>query len=383
MHTKKVFGGGVARWGVARGGFTLIELLIVIAILGFVAAVGIHSYGNVKEVQAKKVNLANIKRVYNALATYETLNREQGELGYFGGFDSLVDVASDGSWTGSPGTFDWGTWSITSARGTTTAAFDARTAHGGLGIYDGSWKVLGALYNAAGQGSGATDTLYDAQEKNRGTRDTGLYSVLGLYYLTESDVTLLKNAGVNYYYMHNPSSQQAYGAANRNPYCTACKEENGIWRAADKDGALKIMGGGPGFRPDMSAFYPVVLTNGLPVAVISPMSSIYDDFGYSLGLTNAAPTQAQAEAALSSVKLVAFGIGKNAECVRSQLGLGEAPHNPAYDKKNYRNYLAVFAIKAGGQGVAASCRLAGTLDCAGQTYRAAEYGANWTSTLGN
>jgi len=46
---------------------------------------------------------------------------------------------------------------------------------------------------------------------------------------------------------------------------------------------LKIMGGGPGFRPDMSAFYPVYITNGMPVAIISPTSSIYDDLGYDLG----------------------------------------------------------------------------------------------------
>lgn len=364
-----------------RAGFTLIELIIVIAILGFVAVVGIHSYGNVREVQAKKVNLANIKRVYNALSTYETLNREQGTTGYFGGFDSLVDVAADGSWKGSDGTFDLGTRKEITARGSTTVEFDARQVHSGLGIYDGSWKILGALYNAAGQGSGNTASLLEAQDQNRGMRDTGLYKSLGIYYLSDTDVATLKNAGIDYYYMHNPSTQQAYGAT-RNGYC-AVDVENGVSYSSASDGHLKIMGGGPGFRPDMSAFYPVALTNGLPVAVINPTSTIYDDFGYALTLTNAAPSTAEAEAALASTKLICFGIGKNAECVRSQLGLGEAPNNPAFDKKNYRNYIAVFAMKTGGQGVAASCRLAGVLDCAGNTYRAAEYGVNWTTELGN
>ena len=354
-----------------KDGFTLIELIIVIAILSFVTVIGIHSYGNIKEIQAKKVNLANIKRTYHALATYQELNKEQGETGFFNGFDSLIDVSAGGSWRGTAGTFDWG-----------ESIGDARTVNSGLGIYDGSWKVLGATYNAAGQGSGNVSSLADAQEANKGTRETGLYKQLGIYYLTDNDVTLLKNAGISYYYMHNPSTQQAYGAS-RNGFCTAVTEENGISHSSEADGHRKIMGGGPGFRPDMSAFYPVSLTNGLPVAVLQPGSSVYDDFGYSLALTNSSFTASEASAALKSVKLVCFGIGKNAECVRSQFGLGEAPYNPFYDKRNYRSYIAVFAIKAGGQGVSSACRLAGVIDCAGNTYRAAEYNTTWATTLGN
>lgn len=359
-----------------KAGFTLIELIIVIAILSFVTIIGIHSYGNLKEIQAKKMNVANIKRVYHSLSTYETLNKEQGETGFFNGFDSLVDVTAGGSWKGTAGTFDWG-----EGEGSFSTR-DARTVHSGLGIYDGSWKVLGATYNAVGQGSGNVSSLADAQEANRGTRETGLYKQLGIYYLTDSDVSLLRNAGISYYYMHNPSTQQAYGSS-RNGFCTAVVEENGIAYSSESDGHRKVMGGGPGFRPDLSAFYPVSLTNGLPVAVIQPGSSTYDDLGFSLSLTNSTFTAAEASAALKSVKLVCFGIGKNADCVRSQFGLGEAPYNPFYDKRNYRSYIAVFAIKAGGQGVSSSCRLAGVIDCAGNTYRAAEYNSTWATTLGN
>ena len=370
----------------ARGGFTLIELIIVIAILAFVTVVGIHNYGNVKEVQAKKVNVANIKRVYAALSTYETLCKEQGETGYFGGFDSLVDVKSGGKWTGAEGTVDFGDWTITETKnkaGETTGksvSLDARQANGGYGIYDGSWKALMATYNAAGAGSGAVPDISTAQEQNKGTRVTGLYKVLGLYYLTKDDATLLRDAGINYLYMHNPSTAQAHGAS-RGGFCTGVRE--GVGQTALSEDGLKVMGGGPGFRPDQSAFYPVYVTNGLPVAILSPTSSAYDDLGFDLGLTNSAPTEAEAIAAVSSTKLICFGIGRNAECVRSQLGLGEAPYNPAYDKRNYRSYIAVFALKKGGQGIASSCRLVGVLDCAGQTYRAAEYGVNWSTTLGN
>lgn len=359
-----------------KSAFTLIELIIVIAIVAFVTVIGLHSYGNLKEVEARKMNMANIKRVYHALSTYEALQKEQANTGFFNGFDSLIDVSASGGWTGAAGSFDWGV--------DDSGAFndrDARTVHSGIGIYDGSWKVLGALYNAAGQGSGATDTIASAQEKNKGTRETGLYKQLGIYYLTDSDVTLLKNAGISSYVMHNPSSQQASGSA-RNGFCTAVTTENGINYSSAKDGHLKLVaGGGPGFRPDMSGFYPVALTNGSPVAVIQPGSTIYDDFGFALGYTNSTFTATQASAALSSVKLLAFGIGLNAECVRNQYGLGEAPVNPYFDKRNYRYYIAVFAIKAGGQGVAATCRLAGVIDCAGNTYRAAEYGVNWTTQL--
>jgi prepilin-type N-terminal cleavage/methylation domain-containing protein len=382
-----------------KSGFTLIELIIVIAILAFVAVVGIHNYGNVKEIQAKKVNLANIKRVYSALSTYEAVCKEQGESGYFGGFDSLIDAEAGGKWTGSPGTFSWGetytTVNVVDDEGnqqydgdgnpltsTTEDSFsgrDSRTIHGGLGIYDGSWKVLGALYNAAGQGSGNVASLAEAQDKNLGTRNTGLYKQLGIYYLTASDATLLKNAGVDFYYLHNPSTAQAYGAT-RGGYCTGVSTVNGIDVSSD---GLKIQGGGPGFRPDMSAFYPVYLTAGSPVAVIQPGSTVYDDLGFPLNYTNSQFQAATASSALSSVKLVVFGIGKNAACVRNQLGLGEAPFNPYYDKRNYRSYLAVFVLKAGGQGVVSACRLAGVLDCAGQTYRAAEYNSSWATTLGN
>lgn len=384
---------------VFRRGFTLIELMIVIAVLAFVTVVGIHSYGNIKEIQAKKVNLANIKRTFHSLVTYEELCREQGEASCFAGFDALIDVQASGKWLGSPGSFSWGeTYTssnvyddqgnqqydangnpLTSVTEDSFSDRDSRTVVGGFGIYDGSWKVLSATYNKDGQGSGAVPGLAEAQEKNKGTRETGLYKHLGIYYLTSSDVALLKRAGVTYYYLHNPSTSQAYGA-KRGGFCSAVTEENGISMSED---GLKIMGGGPGFRPDMSAFYPVYLTEGSPVAVVQPGSTIYDDLGYSLAYTNATFQASTASEALSSTKLVCFGIGKNANCVRSQFGLGEAPYNPYYDKRNYRQYIAVFVLKAGGQGVVSACRLAGVLDCAGNTYRAAEYGVNWTTELGN
>ena len=355
-----------------RQGFTLIELIIVIAILAFVTVVGIRSYGNLRDVQARKMNVANIKRVQHALVTYETIHREEGTAGFFKNFDSLIDVGAGGAWLGTPGAIDWGNL-VTQDRST---FFDARTAHGGLGIYDGSWKVLGATYNAAGEGSGNVSSLAEAQDANRGMRDTGLFKILGIYYLSAADADLLRNAGVTQILLHNPSTQQAAGS-QRNGYCTALSDDG-----FTPDGLKSPGGGGPGFRPDSSAFYPVVPTNGLPVAILNPSSSAYADLGYDMNVTNATSAAHLTERIESQkVKLIAFGIGQNAECVKNSSGLGEAPYNPAFDKKNYRQYIAVFVIKTGGQGVASTCRLAGVLDCSGNSYRAAKDIVDWRSKL--
>ena len=352
-------------------GFTLIELIIVIAILAFVTVVGIRSYGNLREIQARKVNLANLKRIQHALTTYETIHREEGTSGFFKNFDALVDVSSSGAWYGEAGTYDWGTLS--------SAGCDARQIHSGLGIYDGSWKVLSALYNAAGEGSGNVASLAEAQDANRGMRDTGLYKSLGIYYLSEADATLLRNAGVTQLLLHNPSTAQASGSA-RGGFCTAL-DANGYSSASD--GALKSPGGGgPGFRPDMSAFYPVAVTNGLPVAVIRPSSTVYADLGFDVSVTNALDAaELSSKISGQTTRLVAFGIGQNAECVKNLVGLGEAPYNPAFDKKSYRYYVAVFALTTRGQGTPSTCHLAGVIDCAGNTYRAAAYSVNWTTKL--
>ena len=342
-----------------RKGFTLIELIVVIAILAFVAMVGIHSYGNIREVQAKKMNVANIKRVYHALATYDTLMREESKLNYFDYFDSLVDVSASGAWTGSPGTYLW----------TGTAV------SGQPGLYDGSWKNLLELKNAKGEG-GRTYTLGEAQDENRGTRETGLLAKLALYHVTSDEVALLKEAGIRTYLLHNPSTGQA---------SSFCKVPEGV----NVPG-----GGGPGFRPDMSAYYPAMLEAGSPVAVIKPLvagqggattiSETYRNLGYFNNATNVwttSDTDQEKYLADMKTKLIVFGIGQNAQCVRGQIGLGEPPCNPAYDKRHYRSYLAVFAITEGGQGVASTCKLAGVIDCAGNTYKAAEYAALWQTEL--
>ena len=346
--------------------FTLIELIVVIAIIAFVAMIGLKSYGNLRETQARKMNATNIKRIHHALETYETLHQENGSSGYFKNFDSLIDVTSGGAWYGTPGEIDWGTV-VTEGR---TKYWDARQVSGGSGIYDGSWKNLIPVTNKAGQG-GRTPTLAEAQDENRGMRDTGLFKSLGVYYLSGDDAKLLRNAGITQILEHNPSTGQS------SAYCNKLDDNK-----YSPDGLKSPGGGGPGFRPDMSAFYPVAITNGTPVAILNPSSAAYADFGYDVSVTNAyAEAHLTALVSGQTTKLIAFGIGQNAECVKNMIGLGEAPYNPVYDKKNYRQYIAVFAITTCGQGTASTCRLAGVIDCAGNTQRAANYSVNWTTSL--
>ena len=97
------------RKNTAAGGFTLIELIIVVAILAFVAMVGLRGYANLRETQARKVNAANLKRIAHSLATYETIHLENGTSGFFKNFDSLIDVTASGAWYGTQGSIDWGT----------------------------------------------------------------------------------------------------------------------------------------------------------------------------------------------------------------------------------------------------------------------------------
>ncbi len=346
----------------ARQGFTLIELIIVIAILGMVAIIGIRSFANLRDIQAKKVNLANIKNAAHALETYQVVCKETNAEKFFDGFDALIDGGSGSAvWTGSAGTFRW----------------TGNNVSGGPGIYSGSWKNLLPLTNASGQG-GSTPTLDSALE-NLATRGPGLMPEpgaesgdFGIYFLSTNDVALLKDAGITYTLLHNASTAQSASYAsvtNADPFV--------------------VNGGGPGFRPDMSACYPMVLEAGSPVLVVNPLTtgkngkkscnSIYKDLGYAKTVDESSTSDSLLSG--QTDKLVCFGIGKSAKCVTSAVGLGEAPVNPSYNVHNYRYYLAVFVISTRGQGTASSCRFAGVLDCAGQTYRAAEYALNWSTEL--
>lgn len=330
----------------AAGGFTLIELIMVIAILAIITVVGIQGFGNLKDRQAKKMNATIIAQTQHALATYDLAM--DGEPGRFNDFDALLDVKSDGPWTGTPGQCVWE---------------DVATASGGFGIYDGCWKNLGSRPKE------------EEMERNKGMRVTGLLDKLGIYYLKDEDVRLLKDAGICRYVLHNPSA-----AGRSNDWCPL------------PEGVQGVAGGGPAFRPDESAYYPAVLGTGSPVAVLKPVTSsgsgfsynsLYRELGFPVPVTNR-PSSYQDGTALVATGyppklplLVCFGIGDSAACVHNQLGLGRAPVSGVFDRTYYRNYIAVFALSKGDHGIPGICRLAGVLDCTGRCWREARHQADW------
>ena len=330
-----------------KEGFTLIGLIIVIAILAFVTVIGIHNYGNVKDVQAKKMNVTNIKRVFNALATYNELREDV--YGRFNHFDSLIDAKADGPQDlGTPGTYDW------------DSLGKAESASGI--IYDGHWKAF----------SGELE-IEAAKDRNQGITSE-LAAKLGVYYLTAGDVESMKKAGIQRYLEHSGRSQL-------NPTYAPTAESGElchVWQS-----------GGPAFRPDMSGYLSCPITNGSPVCVIRPDAKcesvagyVYNHLGYSLtnDYSHVTTSADMTNALNGKTRLIVFGIGRGAECVTSQLGLGEVPYDPVYNKTYYRNYLAVFALYTGSRGTASTCRLVGVLDAKGNTWEGASYGLKWQTT---
>ena len=331
-----------------RSAFTLIELIMVIAILAIITVVGIQGFGNLKDRQAKKMNATIIAQTQHALSTYDLAM--DGEAGRFNDFDSLIDVKQSGPWTGTPGECIWE---------------NVATASGGFGIYDGSWKSIGGDDSPA---------VLAEKDRNKGTRKTGLLNKLGIYFLTQADVDMLADAGISRYVLHNPSKGQS---------SSWCKIP---------DGVQGVAGGGPGFRPDHSAYYPAMLEEGSPVAVIKPVtesrgsfsySSIYRDLGFPMTETNK-PTSFESGTDLIASgyppklpTLICFGIGDSATCVHSQLGIGHAPFSGVYDKTHYRNYIAVFVLSKGHHGIPGTCHLAGVLDCTGATWVEARREYDW------
>lgn len=336
-------------------GFTLIELIMVIAILALIAVVAIQGFGNLKERQARKMNAVTIAQTQHALATYDLAM--DNEPGRFNDFDSLLDVnpggenprpgagdqvATNGTWKGTPGVCVWK---------------DVDTALDGIyGVYDGHWK-------------GSSGEEKDRKmEQNRGTRETGLLKMLGIYYLQEEDVKLLRDAGISRYVLHTAGNRRAPGNAP------------------------------PGFRPDESAYYSAALKEGSPVVVLNPLgrwsdgefyyqAALYRDLGYPITEEEAPTSYDDATKLLTEgypaklPLLICLGIGDRAACVHNQLGIGRAPLSGVFDKTHYRNYIAVFALSKEDHDCPGMCRLAGVIDCEGNTWRKARHKSEWRERI--
>ena len=332
-----------------KQGFTLVELVIVIAILGLIAVVGLRQYGTVRQKQAQKMDAAQMRHIAHAIEAYDLVN--ENDSGRFDNFDSLIDCTPSGSWTGTAGTYTWD--------GVTNLY---------PGIYAGSWKVLAATYDAGGNG-GSTPELDAALAQNSGLA-SGLGGELGIYYLTTNDVATMNGAGLWKYLLHNPSTAQATGS-----------RRGGFYTGSDtvSEDGYEFVNGGPGFRVDSSAFYPVKIKAGSPVAVLNPKSAygIFTDLGYAIGATNSASMTADELAEKAGVKLVCFGIGRASQLVTSPTGLGKAPTSGTLERRYYRNYVAVFALKSALRQSPASFKFAGVLNPSGSDEKTAQHNADW------
>lgn len=332
-----------------KQGFTLVELVIVIAILGLIAVVGLRQYGTVRQEQARKMDAAQMRHIAHAIEAYDLVN--ENDANRFDNFDSLIDCTPGGSWTGTAGTYAW--------EGVTNRY---------PGIYAGSWKVLKATYDAAGNG-GATPDVDAALAQNAGLAG-GLGGELGIYHLTTNDVAAMNAAGLWTYLLHNPSTAQATGS-RRGGFYTGSD-------TASEDG-FEFVNGGPGFRVDNSAFYPVKVKEGSPVAVLNPKTAyaVFTDLGYGIGEPDHESLTADELAEKAGVKLVCLGIGKASRLVTSPTGLGKAPTSGTLERRYYRNYVAVFALKSAVRGTPASFKFAGVLSPTGSDEKTAQFNSDW------
>lgn len=353
-----------------KSGFTLIELILVVAIIAFIATVAIGKFSDMREDAAKKTNFASISNIQRTLEA--AIAHSDSVIGMFNYCDSLVTMSGQASVPeGGEGTYEWPAdhqnWCYENAVG---------------GIYAGQTYPM-PVYDAGGNGNGTMPTFESIQESNSGI-PSGLRNMLGLRHLTDSEQTALHNAGIGILMYHNPSSAQASGAANRHPWYQTSTGYSGD--------DLAIRGGGPGFRPDNSAFYPVYVNStnanshahpGLAVAVLNPKSagSIYRAFVTSKAYPNDKATLDQLKNAQPEdwftwglPRLVVIGLGKNSDTVSKWFE--NFPRDNTRDKTEYRNYCLVFQLNNGGR-AGTDAKFVGVIDPSGNTVVGTENNMDW------
>lgn len=351
-----------------RDAFTLIELILVVAIIAIVSTIAVGKFSDVRKESSRRVNVSNIKNITRTINT--ELARIEGSTcrGMFAYIESLVDsAAGGGDPTGPEGSYRC-----------EDAWYDGA---GGIvpGIYCGI-KSTSYVVNANGVGTGEIAAVADAHESNTGlellakattSRGTKTPAKLCLYYLTETDVLALKDAGVSIVSRHNYSNAQASGL----------HWESSIYRTQM---GLRSTGGGPGHRADLSACYPVVLTNGSAVAILNPAASesIYRDLGldyastYNVsGLSDTDPSTYYSKGICA--KLYVFGLGR--DCEATTKFFESAPRCPTLEKTCYRNYLLVFKQNTGTGNSGNGVSFVGVIDPAGNTAKQAQYDADWAN----
>lgn len=337
-------------------GFTLIELVLVVGIVAILTVLALGKFSDFRQSAARKTNVANIKNISRTINTEMAMLDGETARGMFAYAEALVDVNGKQAPRGSEGEYTW-----------KSAWYDGA---GGVvpGIYCGI-KKSEVVENAVGASSGAAQALMEAHENNVGLE--AFAPKLGLYYLREKEVVALRDAGVSIVAYHNYSNAQSKNLGwESSEWCT--------------QQGLHPTGGGPGMRADLSACYPVVLTNGMAVAVLNPATcaSIYRDLGLDYGTTNnvsgLSATQPETYFQKGICKrLVAVGLGR--DCTATTKMFENAPRCPTLDKKHYRNYILLFEMANGSGNGGYTTKFVGVVDPAGNTAKQAQYNADWAS----
>ncbi len=341
-----------------KPGFTLIELILVVGVLAILAVIAVGKFTDMRKEAARKANVANVKNITRTINT--EIARIDGNT-YEGMFDyaeALIDVDGKDVPRGAEGSYRW------------APAAGWYDGEGGTvpGIYCGI-KRTDVVENANGVTTGIKANLADAHENNVGLERFS--SSLGLYYLQENEIKSLKEAGIRIVSYHNYSNAQSKNLA----WSTS------IWY---RDYGLHSTGGGPGHRPDLSACYPAVLTNGMAVAVINPamQESIYRDFGldYASTVNVAGLSETEPETYFEKgicQKLLVFGLGR--DCNVTTKFFENHPRCMTLPKRYYRNYLLVFQMNGSQGNKGTSVKFVGVLDPEGNTAKGAQYAADWSS----
>ena len=338
--------------------FTLIELILVVGILAILAVIAIGKFTDMRKETAQKTNVANIKNITRTINT--EIARIDGNT-YEGMFDyaeALIDVDGKEVPKGSEGTYRWAP---------------------ATGWYDGAGGVIGGIYcgikmteiveNKNGVTSGTVANLAEAHEENVGLENFA--PNLGIYYLKDSEIKPLKEAGIRIVSYHNYSNAQS---------------KNLGWSSSTwyNDYGLHSTGGGPGHRADLSACYPAVLTNGMAVAVINPATceSIYRDLGLDYASTvnvtglSADNPETYYDKGICN-RLLVFGLGR--DCEATVKFFENHPRCMTLPQRYYRNYLLVFQMNSGKGNQGYKVKFVGVIDPEGKTAKSAQYAADWSS----
>ncbi len=333
----------------SRRGFTLVELILVIAILAIVASIALGKFGDLRAKAAKRVNISNMQLLTRSAHTYVIAS--DTTTGIFNKMESLLDVSNNGNWTGTPGTYDW----------TKVADVENGEQYVIPGIYQGPKSVV-QISDATGAGPDTTDQDLVQQRKNNNGTTSDLYKKLGVYYLSASDVTKFKNAGISDYMMHNYTAGQS-----------------ALFGFAEHEDGTPLDNTGPGFRADRSAFYKATLKAGSPVVMLHPLkaASIYRTLGCDLELSaddKLMDIDALIAAGKLKYRLFCFGLGNVNTFALS--ALDSIPRCEVIGKDYYRNYIMVFKQPTSGPS-GQPVSFAGVLDPYGRTIEDVRFNTDW------